>query len=312
MGSRLYLLTLTLLLIALQSPAQHYRRRHEQHTRHISRLPDSVSTSDEVISNELSEPIKVDSVQTSVQGVQDNGATDTDQSGTGNTDQSGTNSTDQSAGTSTDTATGETPEQPPVLRNIPDSAVRNWKGDHDFDYANDLSLWKKKQTAEEESWLQRFFDSDVFRWLIYILLGGVLLFALYKIISENNLRFFYRKPARLKETVKEEAELPEEDLDQLLKKAVEGKEYRMATRYHYLKTLRYLDKRELIRWHSQATDEEYVRQMNVRPQGERFRWLTSAYERVWYGKFPLDEHQFSRLSQYFQDFHNDVDHPQHS
>ncbi|HEY8970673.1 MAG TPA: DUF4129 domain-containing protein, partial [Puia sp.] len=156
------------------------------------------------------------------------------------------------------------------------------------------------------------FDSNVFRWLIYILLGSLLLYALYKIISENNLRFFYRKPVRLKETAQEEAGLPEEDLDQLLKKAVEGKEYRMATRYLYLMALHHLDRRELIRWHSQATDEEYVRQMDVTPQGERFRWLTSAYQRVWYGKFPLEEHQFSRLSQYFQDFHKDVDHPQHS
>jgi hypothetical protein len=292
MGFRLHLLTFTLLLITLQSPAQHHGRRHEQRARHISRLPDSVSTSDEVISNDDPPVIKVDSVQSSVQTVQENG---------------GTNNTESS----TDTSTSETPEPPPVLRSIPDTAVRNWKNDHDFDYANNPSLWKKKQ-KEDDGMLERVFDSAAFRWLIYILLGSVLLYALYKIISENNLRFFYRKPARLKETPLEEAELPEEDLDQLLKKAVEGKEYRMATRYLYLKTLRHLDRLELIRWHSQATDEEYVRQMDTGPQGERFRWLTSAYERVWYGKFFLDEHQFARLSQYFHAFHNDVDHPKHS
>jgi len=300
MGSRLYLLTLTLLLIALQSPAQRHRRRHEQHASHISRLPDSVSTSDEVISNNdpsetlKAETIKADTAQTSAQsteqGVQDSSIATTDTS---------------------NTSTSETPEPPPVLRNVPDTAIRNWKNDRDFDYANNPSLWKKK-AKEEDSLLQRIFDSDAFRWLIYIFLGGVLLFALYKIISENNLRFFYRKPVRLKETPLDEAELPEEDLDQLLRKAITGGEYRMATRYLYLKTLRHLDKLELIRWHGQATDEEYERQMDARPQGSRFRWLTSAYERVWYGKFPLDEHQFSRLSQYFQDFHKDVDRTQHS
>jgi len=302
MGSRLYFLTLTLLLIGLQSPAQRHGRRHEQRVRHASRLPDSVSTSDEEIkpfsaddvsssgnsssSNSSSGPAKVDSTQSAVQNVPENTTTNVD------------------------TAASETPE-PLVLRSIPDTAIRNWKNSRDFAYANDPSLWKKKP-EEGESLLQRIFNSDIFRWLIYILLGSILLYALYKIISENNLRFFYRKPARLKETPLEEAELPEEDLDQLLKKAVEGKEYRMATRYLYLKTLRHLDRLELIRWHSQSTDEEYVRQMDTRPQGERFRWLTSAYERVWYGKFPLDEHQFSRLSQYFQDFHNATRHPQHS
>jgi len=300
MGSRLYLLTLTLLLIGLQSPAQRHGRRHEQRIRHTSRLPDSVSTSDEEISNNdpsetlKSETLRSDTVQTTVQG----------------SVQSAEQGSPDSSAARTDTTTTEKQELPPVLRSIPDTAIRHWKNSHDFDYANDPSLWKKKPKEEENS-LQRIFDSDVFRWLIYILLGSLLIYALYKIISENNLRFFYRKPTRLKETPLEEAELPEEDLDQLLKKAVEGKEHRMATRYQYLKTLRHLDRLELIRWHSQTTDEEYVRQMDTRPQGERFRWLTSAYERVWYGKFPLDEHQYARLSQYFQDFHNNVDHPQH-
>ena len=290
MGARLYLLTLTLLLMALQSPAQHHRRRHEQRGGHISRLPDSVSTSDDEIDNTPSETIATDTVQTSVsaQGAQENATSGTDTGSSANT----------------------TPMTAPTLRSIPDTAIRNWKSSHDFDYANDPSLWKKP--IEEEGLLERVFDSTAFRWGIYILLGGVLLFALYKIISENNLRFFYRKPTRLKTTPLEEAELPEEDLDQLLKAAVERREYRMATRYLYLKTLRHLSGLELIQWHSQATDEEYIRQMNATPQGERFRWLTSAYERVWYGKFPLDEHQFSRLSQYFQDFYKDIDHPQHS
>jgi hypothetical protein len=217
---------------------------------------------------------------------------------------------DDASARSDSSVAGE-PEPAPVLRSIPDTAIRHWKSSHDFDYANDPSLWKKNP-KEEDNLLQRFFDSAVFHWLIYIVLGGMLLFVLYKIISENNLRFFYRKPARARETASEEAALPEEDLDQLLRQAVEGKEYRMATRYLYLKTLRHLDSLDWIRWHGQSTDEEYVRQMHARPEGERFRWLTTAYERVWYGKFSLDEHQFSRLSQYFQAFHNDVRHPHHS
>ncbi|HEY4208825.1 MAG TPA: DUF4129 domain-containing protein [Puia sp.] len=293
MGFRLYLLTLTLLMMALQSPAQRHGRRHEPHVKHSNNsLPDSVSTSDEEIkpfndaNSSSSGTVSSDTIQSVAPPAED-------------------------SSTNTDTTAEETTETVPVLRSVPDSSVRNWKKSHDFDYANDPNLWKK-EPVEEDNWLQRFFDGAVFRWLIYILLGGVLLYALYKIISENNLRFFYRKPVRLKDTAPAEAELPVEDLDQLLQLAVGGKDYRMATRYLYLKTLRHLDALEWIRWHGQATDEEYVRQMNARPQGERFRWLTSAYERVWYGKFSLEDHQYTRLSQYFREFQNDVGHPQHS
>src|SRR5258708_2679294 len=57
-----------------------------------------------------------------------------------------------------------------------------------------------------------------------------------------------------------------------------------------------------------TTDEEYARQLDKLPQGESFRWLMAAYERVWYGKFALNDQQFSRLFQYFQDFHTSIDH----
>jgi len=33
-----------------------------------------------------------------------------------------------------------------------------------------------------------------------------------------------------------------------------------------------------------------------------------AYERVWYGKFPLNDQQFDRLLQYFRDFHTSIEH----
>jgi hypothetical protein len=303
MGFRLYLLSLTLLMIGLKSPAQRHGHRHEKLVKSANRLPDSVSTTDEEI-----KPFSPDDVNSSGSSSSGNSSSSSIQA---DSSQSSVAPDEENSAANTDSSASETPEPPPVLRSIPDTIIRQRKNDHDFAYANDPSLWKKKP-IEEESPTWRIFDSDVFRWLIYCLLGAVLLFALYKIISENNLRFFYRKPARLRETPLEEAELPEEDLDQLLNKAIDRNEYRMATRFLYLRTLRHLDRLELIRWHSQATDEEYLRQMDARPQGAGFRRITSIYERVWYGKFPVDEHQFSKLLQYFRDFHNEIDHSRHS
>jgi hypothetical protein len=206
----------------------------------------------------------------------------------------------------------EEKEPPLVLRSIPDSVIRQQKKDRDFAYANDPSWWKDKperRDNDSERAFYRLLDSKWFRWFIYMFLACVLLYALYKIIAENNLRFFYRSPSKVGENpLGEAATLPEEDLNQLLKKALDEKVHRMATRYLYLKTLRMLEARQLIRWHIQATDEEYARQLDKLPQGESFRWLMAAYERVWYGKFLLNDQQFSRLLQHFQDFHTSIDH----
>lgn len=218
-------------------------------------------------------------------------------------------STDQTARTAA-SPDSEEKEPPLVLRGIPDSVINHRKKERVFVYANDPSWWKDNPAQERNNpsgSFYRILDSKAFRYFIYVFLGAVLLYALYKIITENNLRFFYRTPSRVSDSAEGEAALPEEDLDRLLKKALNEGAHRMAVRYLYLKTLRMLEGRQLIRMHIQTTDEEYARQLDHLPQGGSFRWLMNAYERVWYGKFPLSDPQFSRLLQYFQDFHTSLD-----
>lgn len=262
-----------LLLAVLQSPAQHHGKRH---ARHVASMPDSVSTADEELG-----PSDVSSPDVKVQD-QPAAAPDTEEK-----------------------------EPPLVLRSLPDSVIDRRKKERDFAYANDPSWWKgdaRQERNDQSGSFFRLLDSKGFRYFIYFFLAAVLLFALYKIIAENNLRLFYRRPARVRESSSGDAALPEEDLDRLLKKALDEGAHRMAVRYLYLKTLRMLETHQLLHLHIQTTDEEYARQLDQLPQGESFRWLMAAYERVWYGKFSLNDQQFSRLLQYFQDFHTSLEH----
>jgi hypothetical protein len=279
-------LTFLFLFAVLQSPAQRHGRRHAAH--HSASMPDSVNTADEEI-----RPFVTDTATATIDApeqVADSAAAP------------------EATGT---TVLPEKEEEAPLeLRSIPDSAIRNLKRQRDFAYANDSSYWKRaaKDANPSDGAFFRLLDSKGFLYFIYLFLGSVLVYALYKIISENNLRFFYRKPVRLREGPLAEAELPEEDLDELLKKAMDRHDHRSSTRYLYLKTLRMLETRELIRWHIRTTDEEYARQMDAGPQGENFRRIMGAYEKVWYGKFSLNDQQFARLLQYFQDFHTSIEH----
>jgi len=257
-------------------------------------MPDSVSTNDEEITPFTDEKTAApDTVVTSTS--QNSGDSD-------NTAGSSEVSDSLAA------AAKEEVETIPILRGVPDSVTDEQKNDPAFRYANDPSVWKEEEQEKSDSFtgLARFLSSKGFRYFIYCFLGAVLLFALYRIIVDNNLFFFYRRPSKAIDAPMDEAELPEEDLDQLLQKAIGEKAFRPATRFYYLKTLRMLEHRQMIKWHVQTTDEEYARQMDRLPQGESFRFLMRAYERVWYGKFPVNEMQFDRLSQYFQDFYNTI------
>lgn len=213
----------------------------------------------------------------------------------------------QGADTSRQEDTTVSKREPATFRRVPDSVILRLKKDRDFAYANDPAYWAKaKENPKKSPFLDHLFSSRWFEYSIYFLLAAILVYALYKIISENNLRFFYRKGATSGTDDRHDLTLEEEDPDEGLTRAMTAGDHRLAVRYLYLKTLRLLDAKELIQFHPQATNQEYVNQLRPLPQGEAFCSLTGAYERVWYGDFAITGRQFERLLQSFQDFYKSI------
>lgn len=183
-----------------------------------------------------------------------------------------------------------------VLRTGSDSVIAGWKKNRDFAYANDPAYWKKEAPVQ--------YSPRLLRYILYFLVAAIILYAIIRIIAENGL--FYRSPAKVGMAPEEAASPLEEDLDQQLQKALAAKDHRLAIRYLYLITLRRLNERELIRYHMQATNREYVRQLSGSALNEPFRFITGVYERVWYGEFVLSDSHFEKLHPYFQDFYKSI------
>lgn len=196
----------------------------------------------------------------------------------------------------------------PAVRSIPDSIAAQWRKDPDFAYANDPAYWQQERQDESPGLLWRLLSSKVFQYFFWILLGGVLLYAIIRIIAENNMRFFYRSPGKKRAAAiqEEQADGVEEDLDGQLQHFLQIRDHRQAVHYLYLKSLRLLNDRGLIRLHPQSTNREYLSQLGSDPHRGPFSDLMIAYEKVWYGEFPLNDGQFGRLHQYFEDFYKTV------
>jgi hypothetical protein len=196
------------------------------------------------------------------------------------------------------------------LRHLSDNKLRDWRRDPVFAYANDPAYWTREKnqpitvSKSRSNAFERFLGSDAFRYLIYFLLASVLLYAVIRIMADNNVRLFYRSP-RKKKTLEqtEEVEISELDLEGQLQHFIQVNDHRQATRYLYLIALRSLDQRGLIKWHIQTTNQQYLQQLGGSAYETSFRYLTNAFERVWYGEFPLDGTQFQRLHRYFEDFY---------
>jgi Domain of unknown function (DUF4129) len=199
--------------------------------------------------------------------------------------------------------------EPAVLRTVADSAVGNWKNDKVYAYANDPSYWRREEETQVRPpnfWLFRLLSSKGFEYFLLILLGSVLLYAIIRIIADNRIRVFYRAPRRAAAVGAAEDDAMEDDLEGKLLHYMQIKDYRQAVRYLYLKTLKLLDEGGLIKYHQESTNHEYWLQLSASPKGAPFRDLTTIYEKVWYGEFPLGDTLFARLHQYFEEFQKTI------
>lgn len=200
------------------------------------------------------------------------------------------------------------------LRRLSDPQVRTWRRDPVFAYANDPAYWKRKKPEaitvnnSRPGAVDRFLNSDAFRYFIYFLLAAILLYAIIRIMADNNVRLFYRAPKKKNRgpESEEEADISQQDLEGQLQHFIQTGDHRQAIRYLYLMALRSLDEQGLIKWHIDVTNQQYQQQLNGSAYEAGFRYLTNAYEKVWYGEFPVGDIQFQRLHHYFEDFYKSL------
>lgn len=194
-----------------------------------------------------------------------------------------------------------------VFRSVPDTTVERMKREKAFAYANDPEYWiKEKRSYRKGFWdyFYDFFTSGQVRFVFYTLLIGLALFVLYRLIVVNDL-FASKSAGKSKELLEESGsiEADRHTVDAKIQEAIDQKNFQAAVRYLFLKTLYMLDDKNCIQLHPEATNNQYLNQMSNHKQNEDFRFLTRAYEYIWYGKFQINEQQFSLVHTNFRNFH---------
>lgn len=176
----------------------------------------------------------------------------------------------------------------------------------------DLQQKQEKQVVTQErtgpSWLERFFFSaitKIFFWSLGIFFIG---FILYKLFFAQGI--FQRQTAGSKVSIiseKEEENLSATtDYNKLIAQAVSNKNYRMATRYHYLQTLQKLAVKGAIQFTADKTNHQYITELFGKPYKDAFTVLTLNYEYAWYGGFQLNEMVFAKIQHNFTAFNNQL------
>jgi hypothetical protein len=78
----------------------------------------------------------------------------------------------------------------------------------------------------------------------------------------------------------------------------------LAIRYYYLTSLKGLSTKEIIEYHKDKTNSEYLFEIENTTIRKEFSYLSYIYSYVWYGEFHVNEASFTIAQNKYQSFLN--------
>jgi len=180
--------------------------------------------------------------------------------------------------------------------------VEKYKTDSDFQYeevyVEDTSWWD-----DFMRWLKRLFrldrlgaSGDIILWiLVGCFIAGILFF-----IFRSDIALLFSKTNKANSALAgnfAEMELDQVSIENLLKTAIENKEYAEAIRLYYILALKNLSESGNINLRKDKTNREYLYELNGKTVYQPFEKLTFYFEYIFYGKFDATEAIFNQVQE---------------
>jgi hypothetical protein len=183
------------------------------------------------------------------------------------------------------------------IRVLSDSVLVNYKNDPAFNYDNTSSepqdwitkikYWINQQLALIRSSKTFSTALDYFYYLLAIL---AMILIIRGLIKGDRRGLLFGKVANNKiNIIEQEEDLNLLNFDELIVSAIENKQYRLAIRYLFLKSLKLLSDREMIELRNNKTNRQYYLEIKNSQIANVFQDATLRFEWIWYGEFPVNE-----------------------
>lgn len=193
--------------------------------------------------------------------------------------------------------------------------LENYRNSGDFNYEEvkkepnflqKIWNWIKKVLIKILTWILGDFNkasgvlAQILRIIPYIIALLVMLFLIKMFLRVNTRNIIEGKTniSAVKFNTEEEL-IKSENLEELIKEAINNKNYRLSVRYYYLYLLQQMTEQNIIVWQQQKTNEDYIKEIKTKALQDDFISSTRLYDFVWYGNFDISEDQFSRAEKLF-------------
>ncbi|PLX04850.1 MAG: hypothetical protein C0594_08690 [Marinilabiliales bacterium] len=145
-----------------------------------------------------------------------------------------------------------------------------------------------------------FSDKGAIPYIRYLIITAFLIFVIVKLFNIKVNSLMYSKKEINSINISElDASMKSTDLEEMLKKALGDKNYRIAIRLMYIKLLKQLSDHEIIRWEKQKTNFDYRYEIKEEQLRSEFDTLSNTYDYVWYGNFSVSESYFTHIKNDF-------------
>ncbi len=139
--------------------------------------------------------------------------------------------------------------------------------------------------------------------ILYLLVALLAVYILYR--ARFNHSFTEDPMRRTKMTFEEiEENLLDLNLDEKIEQAIRTGNFRIAIRLSYLKSLKLLAQKDIIEWDSNKTNGDYRYEIAGSGFEKEFESITSVFDYVWYGEFPIDKESFFDFRESFSSFYS--------
>jgi hypothetical protein len=196
-------------------------------------------------------------------------------------------------------------------RSFNNQKVQGYLQDKDFRYnkadVQGESLWDRFWHWFWNWLYGKVFSTSESQNLFYYLLVGFgaifLIFLMLKISGLSAMQIFQGQAKKLDLPYAESLEnIHEINFDAEIENAIGQRNYRLAVRLLYLRSLKQLSDAQLIHWQIEKTNTAYLEELTNSEQRQSFGLLTRQFEYVWYGDFFVDGQSFQNINTLFQDF----------
>jgi hypothetical protein len=183
------------------------------------------------------------------------------------------------------------------VRLLSNDLLDKYKNDPDFDYSggpDEAEDWITKIKNWINQQLAILRSSKAYSTILDYFYYGLMVVALILIIrglikaDRRGLLFGKINSNEIKMSESEE-DIIQLNFDELIASAIDNKNYKLAVRYLFLKSLKQLSEKGIIELRNNKTNHQYVSEIKNQGISVAFQIATARFEWVWYGDFPVDE-----------------------